>query len=161
MGRILGYIYKSIYYCCKSFPALLHDVMVGGWIPSWVWTLYYVLVYCCSTVLLLYCCCTGLRVGRWVLSCRVLLSCVHTGSWVYLFLFRPLCRPRAGIVKRAACDCYSGPDRSIRTVPNEEKKRRDSRHLSMTKYHDSWLSIPNDNSWYVTFYVTFRDIFKL
>ena len=21
--------YKSIYYCCKSFPVLLHDVMVG------------------------------------------------------------------------------------------------------------------------------------
>ena len=31
MGRILAYIYTSIYYCCKSFPVLLHDVMwVGG-----------------------------------------------------------------------------------------------------------------------------------
>jgi len=30
----------------------------------------------------------------------------------------------------------------------------------MTKYHDSWHSIPNENSWYVTFYVTFRDIFS-
>ena len=33
VGRILGYTYSSIYYCCKSFPVLLHDVMVGGW--SW------------------------------------------------------------------------------------------------------------------------------
>ena len=33
MGRILRYIYTSICYCCKSFPVLLHDVMVGGW--SW------------------------------------------------------------------------------------------------------------------------------
>ena len=31
MGRILAYIYTSVYYyCCKSFPVLLHDVMVGG-----------------------------------------------------------------------------------------------------------------------------------
>ena len=22
--------YTSVYYCCKSFPVLLHDVMVGG-----------------------------------------------------------------------------------------------------------------------------------
>ena len=29
MGRILGYIYTSSYYCCKSFPVLLHDVIVG------------------------------------------------------------------------------------------------------------------------------------
>ena len=55
MGRILGYIYTSIYYCYKSFPVLLHDVIVGGWIASWVSMLYYVLLYCCSTaVLLLY-----------------------------------------------------------------------------------------------------------
>ena len=34
MGRILVpiYLYTSIYYCSKSFPVLLHDVMVGGWI---------------------------------------------------------------------------------------------------------------------------------
>ena len=49
MGRILGYIYTSIYYSCKSFPVLLHDVMVGWWIASWVPMLYYVLLYCCST----------------------------------------------------------------------------------------------------------------
>ena len=30
MVPIVGYIYTSIYYCCKSFPVLLHDVMVGG-----------------------------------------------------------------------------------------------------------------------------------
>ena len=64
--------------------------------------------YCCTAVVLLYCCCTGLWVGRSVLSCRVLLSCVHTGSWVCLFIFLPLYRPRAGIVKRAASDYYSG-----------------------------------------------------
>ena len=29
MGRILGHIYTSIYYCCKSFPVPLHDVMGG------------------------------------------------------------------------------------------------------------------------------------
>ena len=34
MGMILGYIHTSIYYCCKSFPVLLHDVMVGEWIAS-------------------------------------------------------------------------------------------------------------------------------
>ena len=33
MVPIVGYVYTSIYYCCKSFPVLLHDVMVGGW--SW------------------------------------------------------------------------------------------------------------------------------
>ena len=65
--------------------------------------------YCCTAVVLLYCCCTGLWVGRSVLSCRVLLSCVHTGSWVCLFLFLPLYRPRAGIVKRAASDYYHPP----------------------------------------------------
>ena len=32
----MGHIYTSIYYCCKSFPVLLHDVMVGGWIASYV-----------------------------------------------------------------------------------------------------------------------------
>ena len=31
MGKIQGYMYTSIYYCCKSFPLLLHDVMAGGW----------------------------------------------------------------------------------------------------------------------------------
>ena len=36
MVPIVGYIYTSIYYCCKSFPVLLHDVMVGGWIASYV-----------------------------------------------------------------------------------------------------------------------------
>ena len=36
MGRILGYIYTSICYCCKSFPVLLHDVMVGEWIASYL-----------------------------------------------------------------------------------------------------------------------------
>ena len=54
MGRILGYIYTYIY-CCKSFPVLLHDVIVGGWIASWVSVLYYVLLHCCTAaVLLLY-----------------------------------------------------------------------------------------------------------
>ena len=32
----VGYVYTSIHYCCKSFPVLLHDVMVGGWIASYV-----------------------------------------------------------------------------------------------------------------------------
>ena len=106
MGRVLGYIYTSIYYCSKSFPVLLHDVMVGGWIASWVSMLYYVLLS--TAVVLPYCCCTGLWVGRSVISCRALLSCVHTGSWVCLFLFLPLYRPHAGIVKRVASDYYSG-----------------------------------------------------
>ena len=30
----------------------------------------------------------------------------------------------------------------------------------MTKYHDSWSFIPNENSWCVPFYITFRDIFN-
>ena len=106
MGRVLGYIYTSIYYCSKSFPVLLHDVMVGGWIASWVSMLYYVLLS--TAVVLPYCCCTGLWVGRSVISCRVLLSCVHTGWWVCLFLFLTIYRPRAGIVNHAASDYYSG-----------------------------------------------------
>ena len=40
VGRILGYTYSSIYYCCKSFPVLLHDVMVGRWIASYVFILF-------------------------------------------------------------------------------------------------------------------------
>ena len=36
MVPIVGYIDTFIYYCCKSFPVLLHDVMVGGWIASYV-----------------------------------------------------------------------------------------------------------------------------
>ena len=73
--------------------------MVGGWIALGVLLLYYVQLYCCGTALD-YCCCTGLWAGRSVLPCRVLLSCVHTGSWVFLFPFLPLYRPRAGIVQR-------------------------------------------------------------
>ena len=46
--------------------------------------------------------------GRSVLSCHVLLSCVHTGSGGCLSAFLRLYRPRAGIVKRAASDFYSG-----------------------------------------------------
>ena len=34
--KVYMFIYTSIYYCCKSFPVLLHDVMVGGWIASYV-----------------------------------------------------------------------------------------------------------------------------
>ena len=49
--------YTSIYYCCKSFPVLLyHNVIVGGWVASWV--------------SLPYCRCKGLWVGILVLSCR-------------------------------------------------------------------------------------------
>ena len=33
---VVGYVYTSIYYCCKSFPVLFHDVMVGEWIASYV-----------------------------------------------------------------------------------------------------------------------------
>ena len=58
MGRILAYIYTSTYYCCKSFPVLLHDVMVGGWIASYVFTFFFGLgaaaaAACCCCVLLL------------------------------------------------------------------------------------------------------------
>ena len=60
-------------------------------------------------------------------------------------------------IDRPVCPFFAWP---VRAVPNEEKKRHDSRHLSMTKYNDSWRSIPNENSWYGTFYDTFRDIFK-
>ena len=43
MVPIVGYIYTSIYYCCKPYPVLLHDVMVGGWIASCVF-IFFVLV---------------------------------------------------------------------------------------------------------------------
>ena len=39
MVLIVRYVYTSIYYCCKSFPVLLHDVMVGEWIASYVFIL--------------------------------------------------------------------------------------------------------------------------
>ena len=36
----VGYIDTSIYYCCKSIPVLLHNVMVGRWITSYVFILF-------------------------------------------------------------------------------------------------------------------------
>ena len=54
MGRILGHIYTSIYYCCKSFPVPLHDVVVGGWIASYVFIyIFWSRCCCCCCVLLL------------------------------------------------------------------------------------------------------------
>ena len=55
MGRILGYIYiyTSIYYCCKSFPVRLHDVMVGGWIASYVFIFIFWCRCCCFCCVLL------------------------------------------------------------------------------------------------------------
>ena len=52
----LGHIDTSIYYCCKSFPVLLHDVMVGGWIASYevrVHFYFWSRCCCCCCVLLL------------------------------------------------------------------------------------------------------------
>ena len=45
--------YTSIYYCCKSFPVLLHDVMVSGWIASYVFSFIFWSRCCCCYVLLL------------------------------------------------------------------------------------------------------------
>ena len=53
MGRIVGYIYTSIYYCCKSFSVLLHDVMVGGWIASYVFIFIFWSRCCCCCCLML------------------------------------------------------------------------------------------------------------
>ena len=55
LGRIVGYIYISIYNCSKSFRVLLHDVMVGGWIASYVFIFIFVWSrwWCCCSVLLL------------------------------------------------------------------------------------------------------------
>ena len=50
----MGHIYTSIFYCCKSFPVLLHDVMVGGWIASYVFIFtFWSRCCCCCCVLLL------------------------------------------------------------------------------------------------------------
>ena len=50
----MGHIYTSIYYCCKSFPVLLHDVTVGGWIASYVFIfIFWSRCCCCCCVLLL------------------------------------------------------------------------------------------------------------
>ena len=50
----MGHIYTSIFYCCKSFPVLLHDVMVGGWIASYVFIfIFWSRCCCCCCVLLL------------------------------------------------------------------------------------------------------------
>ena len=35
------YIHTPIYYCCRSVPVLLHDVMVGEWIASCVFILFF------------------------------------------------------------------------------------------------------------------------
>ena len=43
-------LYTSTYYCCKSFPVMLHDVMVGGWIASYVFIFIFWSRCCC-------CCC--------------------------------------------------------------------------------------------------------
>ena len=54
LGRIVGYIYISIYNCSKSFRVLLHDVMVGGWIASYVFIfIFWSRCCCCCCVLLL------------------------------------------------------------------------------------------------------------
>ena len=52
--KVYMFIYTSIYYCCKSFPVLLHDVMVGGWIASYVFifTFWSRCCYCCVLLLL-------------------------------------------------------------------------------------------------------------
>ena len=43
--------YIHIYYCCKSFPVQLHDVMVGRWIASYVFIFNIWDRFCCC-----YCC---------------------------------------------------------------------------------------------------------
>ena len=53
MVPIVGYIYTFICYCCKSFPVLLHDVMVSGWIASYVFIFIFWSRCCCCCVLLL------------------------------------------------------------------------------------------------------------
>ena len=104
MGRILGYIRVYTHLSTTAVSPFLHCFTMSWWVGGSLRGFQCCTTYCCTAVVLLYCCCTGLWVGRSVLSCRVLLSCVHTGSWVCLFLFLPLYRPRAGIVKRAASD---------------------------------------------------------
>ena len=50
----MGRINTSIYYCSKSFPVLLHDVMVGRWIASYVFIfIFWSRCCCCCCVLLL------------------------------------------------------------------------------------------------------------
>ena len=109
MGRFLGYgLYTHL--STTAVSPFLYCFTMSWWGGGSRRGFQCCTAYCCTAVVLLYCCCTGLWVGRSVLSCRVLLSCVHTGSLVCLFLFFALYRPRAGIVKRAAInsDYYSG-----------------------------------------------------
>ena len=40
-------MYTSIFYCCKSFPVLLHDANVGGWIASYVFIFIFWSRCCC------------------------------------------------------------------------------------------------------------------
>ena len=105
-GWILAHIY--IHLSTTAVSPFLYCFTMSWWVGGSLRGFQCCTTYCCTAVVLLYCCCTGLWVGRSVLSCRVLLSCVHTGSWVCLFLLLPLYRPRAGTVKRAASDYYSG-----------------------------------------------------
>ena len=93
MGRIQGYIYTSTLcsITVKSFAVLLyHNVMVGGWIASWVSLLYYVLLYCCSTAVLLLCRVVGGWMGSF-LSC-VAVVCTH-GFVGLSFSFSPATLP--------------------------------------------------------------------
>ena len=90
------YIYMYIYYWCKSFAVLLyHNVMVGGWIASWVSLLYYN-TYCCTAVV------QGCGwVDRFVTVVCCWGMCPQVrGLFSFSFFFLPLYRPRAGIVQR-------------------------------------------------------------
>ena len=60
----MGHIYTSIYYCCKSLPVPLHDVMVGGWIASYVFIFIFWSRCCCC------CCCVLLLLPTSVLKRR-------------------------------------------------------------------------------------------
>ena len=53
-----------------------------------------VLYYCCTT----YCCCTSVSWDGWV---ELMFVGLYMGLWDFFFgIFSPLCRPRAGIVRR-------------------------------------------------------------
>ena len=52
-NSVVPWVGTSIYYRCKSFPVLLYDVMVGGWIAWYVFIFLFGSRCCCCCMLLL------------------------------------------------------------------------------------------------------------
>ena len=85
-------VYIHIYYCCNSFAVLLYHITMSSWVGGSLRGCHCCTTYCCTAVLLLYCFTAVVQGCGWVdrfVPVVGLLSCVPTGSWVFLFSFSP------------------------------------------------------------------------